>query len=83
MSAGRMRRERRSFLIEPETGYRLKAIKARSGLSESEQVRRAIALWLESFEWPIRQREQPQGNGHRLTGIEMSRAESPSGCVTS
>jgi hypothetical protein len=83
MSAGRMKRERRSFLIDPETGYRLKAIKARSGLSESEQVRRAIALWLESFEWPIRQREKPPGKGHPLTAAEMSRAGSPSDWVTS
>jgi hypothetical protein len=79
MSAGRMKRERRAFLIDPEIGYRLKAIKARSGLSESEQVRRAIALWLESFEWPIRQREKPPGDGHKLAGAETPRAESLSG----
>jgi hypothetical protein len=50
--------ERHTFLIDAVVGDRLKAIKARSGLSESEQVRRAIALWLESFGWPLQQREQ-------------------------
>jgi hypothetical protein len=83
MRTGRMKRERRVFLIDTETGYRLKAIKARSGLSESEQVRRAIALWFESFEWPIRQRETPQGGGHRLARTDASRAESLAGSVTS
>jgi hypothetical protein len=83
MRAGRLKRERRAFLIDRETGYRLKAIKARSGLSESEQVRRAIALWFESFEWPIRQQETPQGDRHRLAGDEISRAESLAGSVTS
>jgi hypothetical protein len=63
-----MKRERRTFLIDPVAGDRLKAIKARSGLSESEQVRRAITLWLQSFEWPIRRKERgpaqtvPSGN---------------------
>jgi hypothetical protein len=56
-----MKRERRTFLIDPGAGDRLKAIKARSGLSESEQVRRAIALWLQSFEWPIRAKEPRSG----------------------
>jgi hypothetical protein len=32
--------ERHTFSIDPVVGDRLKAIKARSGLSESEQVRR-------------------------------------------
>jgi hypothetical protein len=48
--------ERHTFLIDPVVGDRLKAIKARSGLSESEQVRRAITLWLETFGWPIQER---------------------------
>jgi hypothetical protein len=79
-----MKRERRTFLIDPEAGDQLKAIKARSGLSESEQVRRAIRLWLQSFEWPIRRRREPPKEArHKGAGAEMSRAESFSGSVTS
>jgi hypothetical protein len=50
--------ERHTFMIDAVVGDRLKAIKARSGLSVSEQVRRAIALWLESFGWPVQHQEQ-------------------------
>ena len=32
----------------------LQMIKARTGLSESEQVRQGIRWWLESREWPVR-----------------------------
>jgi hypothetical protein len=61
-----MKKERHNFLIEAGAADRLKAIKARSGLSESEQVRRAIALWLQSFEWPIRPRKpRTSGRGGR------------------
>jgi hypothetical protein len=49
--------ERHTFSIDPLVGDRLKAIKARSGLSESEQVRRAIKLWLDWFGWPVQERE--------------------------
>jgi hypothetical protein len=93
-----MKRERRTFLIDPLTGDRLKAIKARSGLSESEQVRRAITLWLQTFEWPIRGRSgaaagsphptgsspgQEFGPEARVAADDRSGLESPSGSVTS
>jgi Ribbon-helix-helix protein, copG family len=45
--------KRQTFMIDSDTVDRLKAIKARSGLSESEQVRRALRFWLQSFGWPI------------------------------
>jgi hypothetical protein len=46
--------KRRSILIESESLDLLRAIKAATGLSESEQMRRAIRLWLETREWPLR-----------------------------
>ena len=45
---------RRTFTIEPDLLEKLRAIKARTGLSESEQVRQGIRWWLESREWPVR-----------------------------
>ena len=32
----------------------LQAIKARTGLSEAEQIRRGIQMWLQSSEWDAR-----------------------------
>ena len=52
---------RRTFTIEPDLLDKLRAIKARTGLSESEQVRQGIRWWLESREWPARKidRDKP------------------------
>jgi hypothetical protein len=36
-----------SLRLEPEQARLLKAIKARDGIPESEQIRRALALWFE------------------------------------
>ena len=49
---------RRTFTIEPDLLDKLRAIKARTGLSESEQVRQGIRWWLESREWPARRTER-------------------------
>ena len=49
---------RRTFTIEPDLLEKLRAIKERTGLSESEQVRQGIRWWLESREWPARKSEQ-------------------------
>jgi hypothetical protein len=38
--------------LDPDLANRLEIIKARTGLSVAEQVRRGIRLWLESREWP-------------------------------
>ena len=51
---------RRTFTIEPDLLERLRAIKVRTGLSESEQVRQGIRWWLESREWPVRKTEQEE-----------------------
>jgi hypothetical protein len=47
-------KKRRTFMIEPDILEKLRAIKERTGLSESEQVRQGIRWWLESREWPPR-----------------------------
>jgi len=51
---------RRTFTIEPDLLEKLRAIKARTGLSESEQVRQGIRWWLESREWPARRTASDQ-----------------------
>ena len=40
------RRKLYSFWIDPEQAVALKAVKARDGVPESEQIRRAIDTWL-------------------------------------
>lgn len=42
------RRKLFNFVIDEDLAEGLKAIKERVGISESEQVRRAIRMWLES-----------------------------------
>jgi hypothetical protein len=41
-----MRRPLYSFALDPDLRERLHAIKTRDGISESEQIRRGIRLWL-------------------------------------
>jgi hypothetical protein len=41
------KRERFNFWLDAELREGLRAIQARDGIPESEQVRRAIRLWLE------------------------------------
>jgi hypothetical protein len=53
-------KKRRTFMIEPEILEKLRAIKDRTGLSESEQVRQGIQWWLESREWPVRRPERSE-----------------------
>ena len=49
-----MRKKRCTFMIEPDVLERLQSITARTGLSQSEQIRQGIRWWLESREWPLR-----------------------------
>ena len=53
-----MTKKKFTFVIEADLLDRLRAMKARSGLSESEQIRQAIRLWLASRDWPVRPREK-------------------------
>jgi len=43
-------KKRCRFLIDDETSGRLEAMRARTGLSIAEQVRRALQFWIESDE---------------------------------
>ena len=40
----------------------LQAIKARTGLSESEQIHRGIQMWLQAYDWTIGPIQQPERN---------------------
>ena len=41
-------RKMHSFYLDPELSAGLKTVKDRDGVSESEQVRRAVRFWLNS-----------------------------------
>ena len=64
--------KRRTFMIESDALEKLRAIKIRTGLSESEQIRQGIRWWLESQGWPIRRLQSDK------RGTE-SRIETPAG----
>lgn len=49
-----IRKKRCTFMIEPDVLERLQSITARTGLSQSEQIRQGIRWWLESREWPLK-----------------------------
>ena len=49
-----IRKQRCTFMIEPEVLERLRSIATRTSLSLSEQIRQGIRWWLESREWPLR-----------------------------
>ena len=54
-------RQMHSFYLEPELSTGLKIIKDRDGISESEQVRRAVRSWLESKGLKLKQRAARKG----------------------
>ena len=63
-----MRRPIYNFAIDPELRAGLRRVKARDGISESEQIRRGIRLWLkrkgvrlETPRPPVRTRHRPRG----------------------
>ena len=64
---------RRTFTIEPDLLEKLRAIKARTGLSESEQVRQGIRWWLESREWPVRTIERHRDDVESRAAAEPGR----------
>ena len=47
-------RQMHTFYLEPELSAGLKSIKERDGVSESEQVRRAVRLWFETKGYKVR-----------------------------
>ncbi len=56
-----MSRERVNFWIDPELAAGLKAVKDRDGVSESEQIRRGIRMYLESKGYKLKQRAARKG----------------------
>jgi len=54
-----LKKQRHTFMIDPDLLDRLRRMKLRTGLSESEQIRQAIRWWLESREWPVRRATKP------------------------
>ena len=62
---------RRTFTIEPDVLEKLRAIKARTGLSESEQVRQGIRWWLESREWPVRRPDRDEASREKPAGAPV------------
>ena len=53
-------KKRLSFLIDHDLLERLRTLKLRTGLSDSEQIRQAIRMWLDSHEWPTRSGRKEQ-----------------------
>ena len=56
MRAPVIRKKRCTFMIEADVLDRLQSIGARTGLSKSEQIRQGIRWWLESREWPLKEK---------------------------
>ena len=49
-------------MIDMELADRLEGMKARTGISTAEQIRRAIRYWLESQEWPVAKQSRARAN---------------------
>lgn len=62
-----MRRPIYNFAIDPELLAALRAIKERDGVSESEQIRRGIKLWLKSKGFPTKT-DRPRPSTRRKKG---------------
>ena len=53
-AARAMRKIRCTFMIDADLARELRQVNERTGMSDAEQVRRGIRLWLESIRWPAR-----------------------------
>ncbi len=54
-----------NFYLDSDLGDGLKAIKERDGVSESEQIRRGIKLWLESKGYRVKTATRKRKGGKR------------------
>ncbi len=54
-------RKMHAFYLDPELSVGLKAIKERDGINESEQVRRAVRVWLDSKGYKMKARKGGKG----------------------
>jgi ribbon-helix-helix protein len=66
-------KKRCTFMIEPDILERLQSIAARTGLSQSEQIRQGIRWWLESREWPIRKTPGEESPGAAVAAVPARR----------
>jgi Arc/MetJ-type ribon-helix-helix transcriptional regulator len=68
LEAWLVRKKRCTFMIEPDLLERLHSVTARTGLSQSEQIRQGIRWWLESREWRIKaERFETEPEGKAVT----------------
>jgi hypothetical protein len=70
-----IRKKRCTFMIEPDVLERLHSITARTGLSQSEQIRQGIRWWLESREWPIKGRQPEELPSSKEAGAHGQAAQ--------
>lgn len=68
-----MNMKRRTIMIESDVLHKLQAIKARTGISESEQVRQGIRWWLESREWPLAKPRADDGGSESQRCLDKRR----------
>ncbi len=54
-----------NFYLDSDLGDGLKAIKERDGVSESEQIRRGVKMWLESKGHRVKPRTRKGGKRKR------------------
>ena len=50
-------------MLDRDLLERLESIKARTGISHSEQIRQAIRMWIDSREWPVRPAVKGKASG--------------------
>jgi hypothetical protein len=56
MTKRAMPKIRCSFMIDSDLAQQLREVRETTGVSDAEQVRRGIRLWLESRQWPPKSR---------------------------
>ena len=56
-----MARQRVNFWIDPELAEGLRTVKERDGVSEAEQIRRGIKMYLESKGYKVKARKGGKG----------------------
>ena len=61
----RLVRYKVNFYLDADLGDGLKAIKERDGVSESEQIRRGVKMWLESKGHRVKPQTRTRKGGKR------------------
>ena len=60
-------RKMHAFYLDPELAEGLKALKAERGVPESEQVRRAVRMWLEAEGVSVTPKKRARQKGGKRT----------------